>query len=292
MRQWDVTGFAWLNTERDPDKINNHLIKTGGFGIHRYPAALFDRVFGTLVEPDAAADLREKRKSVLDLVSTELKPFAWRTGVSQLYGLARSLHESGEWQRVTAVMPWYPGIGHTQPPRSIETFGPGDLRCLLVRNAGIERHGTQVFDRQLVGGLPHDTKTWESFADDVAALILAEHDPRCGFEAMGFDWASGPTLRRLSQIACASCLRRLAMEMRITSSSVRAPCGALDFRCAPIRCRVRPAWVVTSSSSGGLEKRTSSFCSSMSRSSSNTPSNWGASKWLCGTWRAVSTYGS
>ena len=70
-----------------------------------------------------------------------------------------------------------------------------------------------------------------------------------------------------SQTACASCFRRLAIEMRIASSLDPAPCGALDFRCAPIsRTSSNPARVVRANSIGGLENRTMSSVASTSRS--------------------------
>jgi hypothetical protein len=76
------------------------------------------------------------------------------------------------------------------------------------------------------------------------------------------------SIRRRSQMHCASCLRRLAMARLMASSSVLAPWGALDFTCTPMR-RIGPIGVSSAASSGGLEKVTTSSVASMSRSMRN-----------------------
>ena len=138
----------------------------------------------------------------LFIVSTELKPFAWRTGLSQIHGLAVALAETSAWSEVVCVLPDHQQLADGVAPSGSSPrleHGPSGMRYLLTGCGFLRSHGVSYSDGKIVGNLPSANAVWEEFADGVVDAIAAHREPDSSFDLMIVDWPSVPVLRRLAQ---------------------------------------------------------------------------------------------
>ena len=135
----------------------------------------------------------------LFIVTTELKPFAWRTGLSQIHGLAVALAESGAWSQVNCVLPdpeRLVGLAEPSPVAPRVERGPSGVRFLLTDCGFLFDSNVTYSGGKIVGDLPRDESVWEAFADEVMAAISAHGGGDSTFDVMVVDWPSAPVLKR------------------------------------------------------------------------------------------------
>ena len=136
-------------------------------------------------------DLRETRMAArqrqilrrLYIVSSEFRPFARKTGLSDLCAVAKQMPSGRE---VTLIMPRYEGGPEAQEQ---------DLRYVRMPLRGFHVRVNQ--SGRVRGTIPCRTELWERFSEQVVSFIEEDTGGSGSFDVLAVDWPTGAAVRRL-----------------------------------------------------------------------------------------------